>query len=77
MEEDNRDEQEGERDDEENNASIIVEENEEDEMETVSSRFVEQLLRHLLRGFPAEKLSVRTRCCQIIALSISSMGEIE
>lgn len=53
------------------------EEDDEDEIETVSSRFVESLLRHLLRGFTAKRIAVRIRCCQIVALSIGSMGEIE
>jgi hypothetical protein len=49
----------------------------EDEMETISSRFIEKILRHLLRGFEAKKTFVRIRCCHIVALSINSMGEIE
>ncbi|CEI97651.1 hypothetical protein RMCBS344292_11781 [Rhizopus microsporus] len=53
------------------------EEDQEEGYETVGSRFVETLLRHLLRGFTAKRSSVRLRCCQIVALSISSMGEIE
>lgn len=53
------------------------EEDQEEGYETVGSRFVEILLRHLLRGFTAKRSSVRLRCCQIVALSISSMGEIE
>ncbi|KAI8986589.1 nuclear condensing complex subunit [Pilobolus umbonatus] len=61
----------------ENEESVEEEDVEEEEYETISSRFVEKLLRHLLRGFKAKSVSVRLRCCQIIALSISSMGEID
>ncbi|KAI8375873.1 nuclear condensing complex subunit [Blakeslea trispora] len=53
------------------------EEEEEGEYETVTSRFVESFLRHLFKGFLGSKAIVRTRCCQIIALSISSMGELD
>lgn len=53
------------------------EDDDEEEIETVSSRLVEKLLRHLLRGFTAKLKNVRSRCCQIVALSIGSMGEIE
>lgn len=70
-------------DQEEGNMKNNLEANEEEEdddeedIETVSSRLVEKLLRHLLRGFTAKLNNVRTRCCQIVALSIGSMGEIE
>ncbi|KAF7725065.1 hypothetical protein EC973_000472 [Apophysomyces ossiformis] len=50
---------------------------EEDLEETLSSRFVEFLMRHLLKGLVAKSKSVRFRCCQIIALSINSLGEID
>jgi condensin complex subunit 3 len=46
-------------------------------IETVSSRFVEFLLTHLLKGITVKDKAVRLRCCQIIALSINSLGEIE
>lgn len=49
----------------------------EEVIETVSSRFVEFLLNHLLRGITVKDKAVRLRCCQIIALSINSLGEIE
>lgn len=45
--------------------------------ETITSRFVERLLKYLFQGFSDAKASVRVRCCQIIALCISSMGELE
>ncbi|KAI9278371.1 nuclear condensing complex subunit [Phascolomyces articulosus] len=48
-----------------------------DDEETVSSRFIEYMLKHLLRGLPAKTKAVRLRCCQIIALSINSLGEID
>jgi hypothetical protein len=62
---------------EDNHTDEMEEEEEEGEYETVTSRFVESLLRHLFQGFVDTKVNVRIRCCQIIALSISSMGELE
>lgn len=59
------------------NNDKLEEDEEEGEYETVTSRFVESLLRHLFQGFADAKVNVRIRCCQIIALSISSMGELE
>ncbi|CAO3652827.1 unnamed protein product [Cunninghamella echinulata] len=61
-------------------ADSIEQENEdedEDEEETISSRFVRVLLLHILKGYEAKSNSVRLRCCQIIALSISCLGEID
>ncbi|KAI7876242.1 hypothetical protein K492DRAFT_167295 [Lichtheimia hyalospora FSU 10163] len=51
--------------------------NDNEENEYLSARFVEHLLRHLLRGTQAKHKPVRLRCCQIIALSINSLGEID
>ncbi|OAC99558.1 hypothetical protein MUCCIDRAFT_148598 [Mucor lusitanicus CBS 277.49] len=45
--------------------------------ETITSRFVERLLKYLFQGFSDARASVRVRCCQIIALCISSMGELD
>ncbi|KAI8141539.1 nuclear condensing complex subunit [Fennellomyces sp. T-0311] len=53
------------------------EDEETDEHETISARFIENMLKHLLRGLPAKTKAVRLRCCQIIALSINSLGEID
>lgn len=53
-----------------------IEESVED-YETISSRFVESFLRHLLQGFTDSKISVRFRCCQLLALCLSSMGGLE
>lgn len=53
------------------------EEGEEEDYETITSRFVESFLRHLFRGFNDSKAAVRFRCCQLLALSLSSMGELE
>lgn len=72
------DEEESEEEEEEGGEAELEEDyDDEDEAETISSRFIEKLLRHLLRGFSAKKLFVRIRCCNIVAMSISSMGEIE
>jgi Mg-chelatase subunit ChlI len=80
MNEDDKENEEEEEEEEEEPVdlnSLEADEDDMNEMETVSSRFVEFLLRHLLRGFTAKTSAVRIRSCQIIALSISSMGEIE
>ncbi|KAL0097912.1 hypothetical protein J3Q64DRAFT_1078725 [Phycomyces blakesleeanus] len=45
--------------------------------ETVSSRFVEHLMRHLIKGLMAKNKTVRLRSCQVVALSVNSLGEIE
>lgn len=68
----------GGKEEEDENEDMDEDEEDDDEIiDTVSGTFVEKLLRHLLRGFNAKGIYVRTRCCQIIALSISSIGEIE
>ncbi|GAA5817114.1 hypothetical protein MFLAVUS_010654 [Mucor flavus] len=74
---DDEEEQMEEEENEEEDDSMEEDEDDEDDEETISSRFVGSLLRHLLKGFTAKANFVRTRCCQIIALSISSMGEID
>ncbi|KAJ2554797.1 chromosome condensation complex Condensin, subunit G, partial [Coemansia sp. RSA 1933] len=45
--------------------------------DTVSSRFVELLIRYLLQGFQAKEKLTRLRCCQIVAMSVTSLGEID
>ncbi|KAI7867392.1 nuclear condensing complex subunit [Spinellus fusiger] len=45
--------------------------------ETISSRFVEYFMRHLLKGLTAKNKIVRLRCCQMVALSVNSLGEID
>jgi condensin complex subunit 3 len=59
---------------------LVVKEAEEDE-ETDESlaagRFVEMFMRHLLRGIDAKEKFVRLRVCQLIALAMNSLGEIE
>ena len=44
--------------------------------DTTASRFVEYLLKHLLKGFEAKDKNVRYRVCQIVAELVSSMGEM-
>ncbi|KZO96900.1 putative mitotic chromosome condensation-related protein [Calocera viscosa TUFC12733] len=50
--------------------------NDEDE-DTPASRLVAFLLSHLLKGFEAKDKSVRYRCVQLVALMISSLGELD
>ena len=53
------------------------EEVEETEESLAAGRFVEMFLRHLLRGIDAKEKNVRLRVCQLIALAMNSLGEIE
>ncbi|KAF9586163.1 hypothetical protein BGW38_009060 [Lunasporangiospora selenospora] len=45
--------------------------------EGISSRFVEYLMLHLLKGVRVKEKQVRLRSCQLIALSINSLGAID
>ncbi|KAJ2860775.1 chromosome condensation complex Condensin, subunit G [Coemansia aciculifera] len=47
------------------------------DVDTVSSRFVELLIKYLLQGFQAKEKLTRMRCCQIVAMSVTSLGEID
>ncbi|KAJ1963954.1 chromosome condensation complex Condensin, subunit G [Dipsacomyces acuminosporus] len=47
------------------------------DVDTVSSRFVELLIRYLLQGFQAKEKNTRLRCCQIVAMSVTCLGEID
>jgi condensin complex subunit 3 len=51
----------------------------EDETEEslAAGRFVEMVLKHLLRGIEAKEKFVRLRVCQLIALAMNSLCEIE
>ena len=55
----------------------VGEEAEETEESLAAGRFVEMFLRHLLRGIDAKEKFVRLRVCQLIALAMNSLGEIE
>jgi condensin complex subunit 3 len=61
--------------------SVVVkqeaEEDEETEESLAAGRFVEMFMRHLLRGIDAKEKFVRLRVCQLIALAMNSLGEIE
>ncbi|KAJ1728815.1 chromosome condensation complex Condensin, subunit G [Coemansia biformis] len=46
-------------------------------LDTASSRFVELLIKYLLQGFQAKEKLTRLRCCQIVAMSVTSLGEID
>ena len=50
---------------------------EETEESLAAGRFVEMFLRHLLKGIDAKEKFVRLRVCQLIALAMNSLGEIE
>ncbi|KAJ2737524.1 chromosome condensation complex Condensin, subunit G [Coemansia sp. Cherry 401B] len=52
-------------------------ENEDADMDTASSRFAELLIKYLLQGFQAKEKQIRMRCCQIVAMSVTSLGEID
>ncbi len=57
--------------------SAEEEEEEEEEEDTTATRFVEILLKHLLRGFIAKNKAVRLRCCQLVALLVNGLESIE
>ncbi|KAF9126426.1 hypothetical protein BGW39_006620 [Mortierella sp. 14UC] len=52
-------------------------EEEEEEESSISSRFVEHLMQHLLKGITVKEKLVRVRCCKLIALSINSVGALD
>ncbi|KAF9348848.1 hypothetical protein BGX34_002209 [Mortierella sp. NVP85] len=53
-------------------------ENEDEEgAEGISSRFVERLMRHLLKGVRVREKQVRIKSCQLIALSTNSLGAMD
>ncbi|RKP35999.1 nuclear condensing complex subunit, C-term domain-containing protein, partial [Dimargaris cristalligena] len=45
--------------------------------DSLSSRFIEFLMHHLLKGFNAKDKLVRLRVCQLVALCVNSFGEID
>ncbi|KAG0227520.1 hypothetical protein BGW42_002912 [Actinomortierella wolfii] len=49
----------------------------EDGEEGISSRFVESLMHHLLKGVRVKDKHVRLRSCQLIALSTNSLGAMD
>lgn len=49
---------------------------EDEEEDTVASRFVEYLIKHLLQGIEAKSKTVRFRVCYLIAVTINHLGEI-
>ncbi len=53
------------------------ESDEEEDGETVSTRFIDSLINHLLRGLDAKDKIVRYRACQFIAVIIGSLGEMD
>lgn len=64
----------------------LQEEEEEEEREgegsdedegTVTSRFCERLIRHLLRGTEAKDRHVRFRCCHILSTVVNSLSDID
>ncbi|EJU03066.1 ARM repeat-containing protein [Dacryopinax primogenitus] len=48
-----------------------------DDEDTPASRLIAFLLSHLLKGFEAKDKSVRYRCVQLVAMMISSLGELD
>ncbi|KAJ1951758.1 chromosome condensation complex Condensin, subunit G, partial [Linderina pennispora] len=54
-----------------------ADDDDEEEEDSVSSRFVELLIRYLLQGFQAKEKMTRLRCCQIVAMSVTCLGEID
>ncbi|KAF9431507.1 hypothetical protein BGZ76_000225 [Entomortierella beljakovae] len=58
-------------------ATLPANENEEEVAEGISSRFVEYLMHHLLKGVRVKEKQVRLRSCQLIALSTNSLGALD
>ncbi|KAG0368508.1 nuclear condensing complex subunit [Gamsiella multidivaricata] len=52
-------------------------EDDEEGAEGISSRFVEYLMHHLLKGVRVKEKQVRLRSCQLIALSTNSLGAMD
>jgi hypothetical protein len=50
---------------------------EETEEIAAASQFVETVLKYLLQGIDVKEKFVRLRVCQLIALAMNSLGEIE
>ncbi|KAG5362201.1 Condensin complex subunit 3 [Yarrowia sp. C11] len=53
------------------------EEDSDEEQSTISSRFCEALIRHVLRGTQAKDRHVRFRCCHILSTVINSLSDID
>ncbi|KAG0045609.1 hypothetical protein BGZ83_009210 [Gryganskiella cystojenkinii] len=56
---------------------IVAEAGDAGAAEGISSRFVENLMHHLLKGVRVKEKLVRIRCCQLIALSTNSLGAMD
>ncbi|KAI0040302.1 ARM repeat-containing protein [Auriscalpium vulgare] len=54
-----------------------ADDDDEEEEQTVSARFVAQVLKHLLKGFEVKDKNVRYRAVHFVAEMISHMGEID
>lgn len=52
-------------------------EDEEEDVDTVASRFTDEIIRHLLRGVTAKDKQVRSRSCQLIAAIVNGLQEID
>ncbi|CAO1628711.1 unnamed protein product [Sympodiomycopsis kandeliae] len=50
---------------------------EEEEEDTTATRFVNAMIKHALKGFPAKNKNVRLRSCQVIALLIHGVEAID
>lgn len=57
--------------------TIDAPENDEEDVDTVASRFTDEIIRHLLRGVTAKDKLVRSRSCQLIAAIVNGLQEID
>ncbi|PVU90847.1 hypothetical protein BB561_004707, partial [Smittium simulii] len=48
-----------------------------DNIDTVTSRFTESIILHLLHGFLSKEKMIRLRCCQLVSMLVLLMKEIE
>jgi len=55
----------------------VIQINDEEENETFINRFIYSLINYLLKGISSSNKIVRFRVCQLIALSLDTVTEME
>lgn len=54
-----------------------MKDDDEEEEDTLTSRFCTYVVRHLIRGIEAKDKNIRYRVCQLLAVLINNLGEID
>ena len=57
--------------------AMEIDSGEDETPDTIESRFISSVLRHLIRGMDAKDKAVRLRVCQLIAGTMNCLAEIE